>query len=159
MKNYFRQCRDLRVIRIEEKDFYPDTLHHLDSVIYADVDSVLKQLSTLTRPNDNVKHWKSRLSLRTLQHAIPTLPFSDLYVMQQVAERIQSGWVLQLANSTTVRNATLISDFAGLPIYANRGTNGIEGSLSTAVGYALGTDDGRICQQSDSGTVFKISYS
>lgn len=141
LKNYFRQYRDLRVIRIEEKDFYPDTLHHLDAVIYADVDSVLKQLSTLTRPNDNVKHWKSRLSLRSLQHTVPTLPFSDLYVMQQVAERIQSGWVLQLANSTTVRNATLISDFAGLPIYANRGTNGIEGSLSTAVGYALGTDD------------------
>lgn len=141
LKNYFRQCHDLRVIRIEEKDFYPNTLHHLDTVIYADVDSVLKQLSTLTLPNDNVKYWKDKLSLRTLQNAIPTLPFSDLYVMRQVAERMQSGWALQLANSTTVRNATLMSDFAGLSIYANRGTNGIEGSISTAVGYALGTED------------------
>ena len=61
--------------------------------------------------------------------------------MRQVAERMQSGWALQLANSTTVRNATLMSDFAGLSIYANRGTNGIEGSISTAVGYALGTED------------------
>ena len=141
LKNYFRQCQDLHVIRIEEKDFYPNTLGHLDTVIYADADSVFDQLSTLTLPNDNVKHWKDKLSLRTLQNAIPTLPFSDLYVMRQVAERMQSGWALQLANSTTVRNATLMSDFAGLSIYANRGTNGIEGSLSTAVGYALGTDD------------------
>jgi 2-succinyl-5-enolpyruvyl-6-hydroxy-3-cyclohexene-1-carboxylate synthase len=44
---------------------------------------------------------------------------------------------LHLANSSSVRNASYFTWFTSVPKYCNRGVNGIEGSLSTAVGHAL----------------------
>ena len=48
-----------------------------------------------------------------------------------------AGFTLHLANSTAVRAAAQVFSSGQFPILCNRGTNGIEGSLSTAVGYAL----------------------
>ena len=57
-------------------------------------------------------------------------------VKEQLASLPQS-FTLHLANSSTVRAAGKVFESGQVPVYCNRGTNGIEGSLSTAVGYAL----------------------
>ena len=46
------------------------------------------------------------------------------------------------ANSTVVRLATI---YAQHYVWCNRGVNGIEGSLSTAAGFSLATDDMTVC--------------
>ena len=151
LKNFFRKHDGIQVIRIEEKSLFPNTLSYLKSVIYANVEDTLRQLATLVHPNKEVKLWKEKLSFSTLDlNDILTRDlFSDLYVMQQVAKRIQLEWDIHLANSTTVRNATMINDFRNHKIFANRGTNGIEGSISTAVGYALGATNKVIAMSGD----------
>ena len=47
---------------------------------------------------------------------------------------------LHLANSSAVRYAQLFDVPQDVEILSNRGTNGIEGSLSTAIGYATASD-------------------
>lgn len=64
------------------------------------------------------------------------LPFSDLFVAQRFLESLPEGCALHLANSSSVRNVQLFPLKAGVEVYCNRGTSGIDGSMSTAAGYA-----------------------
>jgi 2-succinyl-5-enolpyruvyl-6-hydroxy-3-cyclohexene-1-carboxylate synthase len=57
-------------------------------------------------------------------------------IFRAIPESVQ----LQLANSATVRYAQLFDLNASNPVYCNRGTSGIEGSTSTAVGAAWNYD-------------------
>jgi len=64
----------------------------------------------------------------------PKTDFSDLYAAGELIHRLPSDAVLHVANSSSVRIAQLFD--VRVPVCCNRGTNGIDGSLSTAVGYA-----------------------
>ena len=50
------------------------------------------------------------------------------------------------ANSSAIRLACV---YAAHRVWCNRGVNGIEGSLSTAAGFSLGTDDMVVCVTGD----------
>jgi 2-succinyl-5-enolpyruvyl-6-hydroxy-3-cyclohexene-1-carboxylate synthase len=67
--------------------------------------------------------------------------FSDIAVVQQLMKIIPKGSSLHLANSTTVRIAQLFRTNPNIKIFCNRGTHGIDGSVSTAVGYSTGSDE------------------
>ena len=47
---------------------------------------------------------------------------------------------LHLANSSVIRYAQLFPVSNSIEVCCNRGTNGIEGSLSTAIGYAVASE-------------------
>ena len=48
-----------------------------------------------------------------------------------------SDTILQLGNSSTVRYAQLFDLNKTIQVFCNRGTSGIDGSTSTAIGYAV----------------------
>jgi 2-succinyl-5-enolpyruvyl-6-hydroxy-3-cyclohexene-1-carboxylate synthase len=66
-------------------------------------------------------------------------PFNEFSAMRQALATLPDGTALHLANSMAVRYANIL----GLPegrqidVFANRGTSGIDGCNSTAVGAAL----------------------
>jgi 2-succinyl-5-enolpyruvyl-6-hydroxy-3-cyclohexene-1-carboxylate synthase len=66
-------------------------------------------------------------------------PFNEFAAMRQALAALPDGTALHLANSMAVRYANIL----GLPegrqidVFANRGTSGIDGCNSTAVGAAL----------------------
>lgn len=65
------------------------------------------------------------------------LPFSDFSVFDQLMRSLPKGHHLQLANSSTVRYTQLFDLDPSLQVFCNRGTSGIDGSTSTAVGASL----------------------
>ncbi len=71
--------------------------------------------------------------------AIEGQPFNEFGAMRRVLGRLPEHTALHLANSMAVRYANIL----GLPegrqidVFANRGTSGIDGCTSTAVGAAL----------------------
>ena len=65
------------------------------------------------------------------------LPFSDFTVYHQILKAIPKNYQVHLANSSTVRYAQLFNVGTTLKIYCNRGTSGIDGSTSTAVGASF----------------------
>lgn len=70
----------------------------------------------------------------------PKASFSDLFAVGQLMDALPNGVSLHLANSNSVRLAQMFKIRKDVEIFCNRGTNGIEGSLSTAVGYSAATN-------------------
>ena len=69
--------------------------------------------------------------------------FHELGVIQQLMHALPMRCSLHLSNSMAVRYANLIGLTAqqkGVHVFANRGTSGIDGCTSTAVGNALVSD-------------------
>jgi len=65
------------------------------------------------------------------------IPFSDMWVFQKVLESVPTNYQLQLSNSSTVRYAQLFDVDPAVEVFCNRGTSGIDGSTSTAIGASL----------------------
>ncbi len=83
--------------------------------------------------------WK-RLESRQMQKmkdALKEAPFSNLTVVGEVLRKVPEGTVVHLGNSSTVRYSQFLPARSDLVYYANRGTSGIDGSVSTASGSAM----------------------
>ena len=70
----------------------------------------------------------------------PELPYSEMSAIGALIQVLPQQCALHLANSSAVRYAQLFTVPATVEVCCNRGTSGIEGSLSTAVGYAAASD-------------------
>ena len=66
----------------------------------------------------------------------PTLPYSQISITGHLIKALPAPCSLHLANSSTIRYAQLFALPKGVEVCCNRGVNGIEGSLSSAIGYA-----------------------
>ena len=65
------------------------------------------------------------------------IPFCDMFAFDKILKSIPQHYQLQLANSSTVRYAQLFDLDPTLKTFCNRGTSGIDGSTSTAVGASI----------------------
>ncbi len=65
------------------------------------------------------------------------IPFTDLWAFNYILESIPKNFQLQLGNSSTVRYAQLFDIDPSIGVFCNRGTSGIDGSTSTAVGASV----------------------
>jgi len=71
---------------------------------------------------------------------LENIPFSDFKVFSTIFKNIPSSSQLQLSNSATVRYAQLFKLDKKLQVFCNRGTSGIDGSTSTAIGASIASD-------------------
>ena len=78
-------------------------------------------------------------SARKLKHDayLASVPFSDFTVFEKIMPRIPNHSQLQIGNSSAIRYAQLIPIDASIEVYCNRGTSGIDGCTSTAIGAAV----------------------
>lgn len=67
----------------------------------------------------------------------PIFAYSEMAAIGSLIHSLPSEAALHLGNSSTVRYAQLYNVPENVEICCNRGTSGIEGSLSTAIGYAF----------------------
>lgn len=70
---------------------------------------------------------------------INQIPFSDLKVYSEVFKNIPNDYIVQISNSSAIRYAQLIKAHPSWKVFCNRGTSGIDGSMSTAIGAAVGS--------------------
>lgn len=69
-----------------------------------------------------------------------TAPYSGMSLVGELMQQLPPRSVLHLANSSAVRYAQLYPLPKDVYVACNRGVNGIEGSLSTAIGFAQQDD-------------------
>ena len=86
--------------------------------------------------------WLSvRQNRRNKQEAyIETLPFSDFTVFNSVLKNIPEQSQLQLGNSSAIRYTQIFYIHNSVSVFCNRGTSGIDGSTSTAIGAAVASE-------------------
>lgn len=73
------------------------------------------------------------------QEYLRKITFSDFKVFEKVIESLPKNSQLQISNSSAIRYAQLIDIDASVEVFCNRGTSGIDGSTSTAIGSAVGS--------------------
>ncbi len=85
------------------------------------------------------KHWlKVQQSRREAHDAyVGNIPFSDFEAYAKILKSIPDGHMLQSSNSATIRYIQLFDINPTLSMFCNRGTSGIDGSTSTAIGASL----------------------
>lgn len=68
------------------------------------------------------------------------IPFSDLKVFEILLPKLNTNSQLQISNSSAIRYAQLFDIEKSIEVFSNRGTSGIDGSTSTAIGAAVGNN-------------------
>ncbi|MBD5396191.1 MAG: 2-succinyl-5-enolpyruvyl-6-hydroxy-3-cyclohexene-1-carboxylic-acid synthase [Lachnospiraceae bacterium] len=92
--------------------------------------------------NDILEHsyydlWKENEK----QFVEPFREYNDVYVVSEFMRKIPDHALLHVANSTSIRIAELFSVKETVDVFCNRGTNGIDGSLSAFIGAASVSDE------------------
>ena len=118
-----------------------DTFFCLENHIKMPVEHFFKELYSNAEVvvSDYFNHWnnvrvKYRLKKETYLNKIP---FSDFSVFHEILKSIPKNFQLQLANSSTIRYTQLFDLDPTLKVFCNRGTSGIDGSTSTAIGASI----------------------
>ncbi|AXP82693.1 2-succinyl-5-enolpyruvyl-6-hydroxy-3-cyclohexene-1-carboxylate synthase [Mariniflexile rhizosphaerae] len=101
----------------------------------------LPKITHYVKSNYNA-HWTDVKNNRLKKHNeyLKTIPFTDLKVFDILFKNIPSDHILQIANSSAIRYAQLFDINKNNTVFCNRGTSGIDGSTSTAIGCAVVND-------------------
>lgn len=85
------------------------------------------------------KLWAKVKSHRLKLHDkyLKQMPYCDFLVFDTVLKSIPNHSIVQSANSSTIRYLQLFDLNKTLKVFCNRGTSGIDGSTSTAIGSAV----------------------
>ena len=83
--------------------------------------------------------WKTVKQKRLTKHNdyLKEIPFSDFTFFDAVLKSVPNNTVLQVSNSSAIRYTQLFSLNKTVEVFCNRGTSGIDGSTSTAIGCAV----------------------
>lgn len=112
-----------------------DTFCCLTRVIEGAPDELWELLSAFAEEGDDdyIEQWNKPIP-------VPQFPYSGMQLVGDLMGAMPAQSVLHLANSSAVRFAQLYPTVEGVKVECNRGVNGIEGTLSAAMGYALGDE-------------------
>ena len=95
-------------------------------------------------------------SIRKIKHDayLASIPFSDFTVFNIIIPSLPKNSQLQIGNSSAIRYAQLIPIDTSIEVYCNRGTSGIDGCTSTAIGAAVANDKPTIFITGDIGFLY-----
>jgi 2-succinyl-5-enolpyruvyl-6-hydroxy-3-cyclohexene-1-carboxylate synthase len=89
-----------------------------------------------------------------MQGKLQDLEYGNLCVFNTLLSAAPSGSVIHLGNSSTIRYSQILPHREDLSYYSNRGTSGIDGCVSSAVGAALVSDQMHILLVGDLSFVY-----
>ncbi|WP_420581464.1 2-succinyl-5-enolpyruvyl-6-hydroxy-3-cyclohexene-1-carboxylic-acid synthase [Reichenbachiella sp.] len=147
LKLFLRKYKPKTHWHVRKETQAPDTYLSLSNHFAVGEIEFLQELKKLHSnkiiQSDFQSFWQ-QINIKTNQHIeqFSSDEFSDFNCYKKVLRAIPSGSDLHLANSMAVRYSNVIglNKDKDVEVYGNRGTSGIDGSNSTAVGTALMTN-------------------
>ena len=134
LKKFLRRHPPVEHWHISADGEVVDLYGSLTTVIEMDPFEFLEKIAPMmeTRAPEYPRIWENK------SKSIPKgeFAYSEMSAIGKVITNLPTSCSLHLANSSAVRYAQFFDVPAEVEILSNRGTNGIEGSLSTALGYA-----------------------
>jgi len=148
IKSFLRKNKPKMHWKIGNEFPFMDTFQCLTHTFQTDAASFFSELLSVGYPKHVVNYgvkWKQRdfQQIDRLPAVIGNLPYADLSVFELIHDFLPENSVLHMANSSVVRYCQLFDPIQSVQYYCNRGTSGIDGSTSTAVGAAA-ADDNRL---------------
>ncbi len=110
--------------------------HHFKTTVNTFFEEFLQHTTKVQ--SDYRNQWLAVKLYRLQRHELykSEIPYSDFKVFSDIFQQLPQNIQLQLSNSATIRYAQLFNINSSAQVYCNRGTSGIDGSTSTAVGAA-----------------------
>ena len=95
--------------------------------------------SIVKKESNYQQKWLQFRDEKRVKHAeyLSEITHSDFKVFEQILESVPENSQLQISNSSIIRYAQLFTINKTLNVFCNRGTSGIDGSTSTAIGAAF----------------------
>lgn len=141
LKKMLRKHPPKKHFHIGFDDFVGDTYSTKPQRLEIKEEDLVRNCSELNPSKHYLRSWQD-LSGKFQQEMAswPTDEWNEILAVQKIIGALPSDSVLHLANSMSVRYASLLSNRKDIWYHSNRGTSGIDGCTSTAVGYAV-TDE------------------
>ena len=140
LRQFLRKCKPEMHWHLSRAWEHFDTYQSLTTVIQTDAVSFFETLSKHLQPtvSDYQHLWKNKeAQVNQLRDEFMTnIRFSDLKAFNQIGKHIPENTIIHLGNSSPVRYALIHERVKNAVYFSNRGTAGIDGCLSTAVGFA-----------------------
>lgn len=140
IKTFLRKHKPTHHLHVNASPDHPDTYQCLMHSIHAEVSAFFDQIASLLQEGKSDYHqqWKEQCAIANRRHSefLKQCPFSDFKAYALIFDELPQPADLHLGNSSPVRYGQLFDHLAGMRHFANRGTSGIDGCLSTAAGAA-----------------------
>ena len=134
------------------RKYKPQNHWHVDSLrAYNTYDALTKHFQTDCNPffsqlfvnynstsnykNDISTIWENRIKKHN--DYVKTIPFSDFKAFDFLSRNLPKNIQLQISNSSPIRYIQLVDIDNTIEVFCNRGTSGIDGSTTTAIGAAV----------------------
>jgi 2-succinyl-5-enolpyruvyl-6-hydroxy-3-cyclohexene-1-carboxylate synthase len=143
VKTYLRKLKNCEQWYVSKQANHVDTFKNVEVIIEANLNDFIQSISNETTP-ESISDFQDNYSklhlasLNKLQAETTSLKYSDVAVFHQLGNLFTDNDIVFVGNSSVIRYYQLFKNNAG-KVYANRGTSGIDGCLSTAAGIAAST--------------------
>ena len=139
VKQFLRKANPKNHWHIDEV-WHPDTFFALTEKVKTSPEKFFGQLLNFIalEPRAYFNLWdvlRDKRDLKHLEYCLQTR-FSDFKLFEFLSHQLPENINLHISNSSAIRYAQLF-DFDKNRVYCNRGTSGIDGSTSTAMGFAI----------------------
>ena len=147
VKQFLRKHQPKHHWHVDSKKAF-DTFFCLDRHFEITPELFFSQFFFLT-PNsfpghlDYQKTWIELKTQRKIKHKeyLDACEYSDLTVFETILKSLPNQTQLQLGNSSIIRYSQLFDVNESLKVFCNRGTSGIDGSTSTAIGASVAVEN------------------
>lgn len=159
VKQFLRNAHPKQHWHLDEV-WQPDTYFALTQKIEVKPElffSKLLNFATL-EPKSYYNLWDVLRDKKDLKHEqyLNLAEYSDFYFFNKVSHSIPDNYNIHFSNSSAIRYAQLF-DFGKKRIYCNRGTSGIDGSTSTAMGFAIKNEKPTILLTGDLSFMYDVN--
>lgn len=141
VKRFLRKAKETWVVN--ETGEVTDTFMNLTHVVQGDGEAVADHIrfTLVMEPHPFVQQWDALLEKIRQQVEAYVPGYSQMAAVKYFEANVGES-AIHYANSSAIR---LANSFAKHSVWCNRGVNGIEGSLSTAAGFSVVSDNRVFC--------------
>jgi len=156
LKIFLRKHQAIEQWQLESSMPYVDTYNSLTTIIPGYATESLGKMPFATTTSNYAETYASEYNAVLTNHVAfiqncqrETGVISDIDLVVQLLSQLPTNTSLHLSNSTSVRWTQLFPARPDLTYICNRGTSGIDGSTSTAAGYAYASKQATLLLSGD----------
>lgn len=147
IKRFLREHKPTQHWHLDEY-WQPDTFQVLTDKIETKPEIFLEQFVPFVNQKESNYYslWNTIREANERKHKeyINMIPFSDLKAFDSIIRNYPENWQIQYGNSTVIRYGLLFDHKNSNAVFCNRGTSGIDGSTSTAIGACIASEQNTV---------------
>jgi 2-succinyl-5-enolpyruvyl-6-hydroxy-3-cyclohexene-1-carboxylate synthase len=135
----YKPAHHWHVDELRAYDTFGALTNHFETTINAFLGQLLAENTIESSYKSSIATiWKDRVTKH--REYTSQIPFSDFKVFDFICQNLPKNIQLQVSNSSAIRYLQLFDLDKRIQVFCNRGTSGIDGSTSTAIGAASATN-------------------